>query len=298
MAVIFELLMKVVIIVVATNGFRWIAEKFGPTVGGYVLALPCSTAIVLIFYANEHGTDSAIVAAQNGILGVVSAVIFALVFSYLLSQETRLAISMIIASGGFVAASAVIHALSVPSIHIRTVASVLGVMIATRLADLLPTPELKTKGCRMPAWNKIFIRTFIASAAILGINGIQNLLSEQWAGLLSTYPCTFVAVLTVTFVECGRADAIRLAKAFPAGNFGMIGFIVSFGGIPSDVGPVTRVITAYAVALAVVLLIQARKFIVRLTIELFRPKPATNLGLTHSVIEKESKHSYVSSATT
>jgi hypothetical protein len=48
------------------------------------------------------------------------------------------------------------------------------------------------------------------------------------AGLMSTFPAVTLTVLCLTYLESGPASTLRMARALPAGNLAMVGFLATF----------------------------------------------------------------------
>ena len=62
-------------------GFVSIAgRRWGPTVGGWLVSLPLTSAPVILFLGIEQGTAFASSAAQNTLMGIMSVASFCLVY--------------------------------------------------------------------------------------------------------------------------------------------------------------------------------------------------------------------------
>jgi hypothetical protein len=254
------LFLKAATIVVLTHGMRLIGRQAGPRWGGLVLGLPCSTALALVFLGRERGVEFAVRSAESGLLGLVGAVAAAWVFAWALGRGVRLAPSLGLAVVGYFAVAWAMSAEHIADggLAAAVVVSTLGVLAASVAVTRLGLPEggdssvaPSTTAVRTAA-----IRTVVPVAFLLATTGAAGLLGQRWAGLLSTFPAMFLAVLVVTYCEGGAAVATRTAQAFPRGNFCMIAFIAVFRLACPEFGLAPGTTLAYVSALAALLAIQ------------------------------------------
>ena len=65
-------------------------------------------------------------------------------------------------------------------------------------------------------------------ACLVLVTTLSDTAGARWAGLPSIFPGMSLAVVVVTHLEAGPAEAHRMAKTLATGNLGMIAFRASF----------------------------------------------------------------------
>jgi hypothetical protein len=86
---------------------------------------------------------------------------------------------------------------------------------------------------------------------LMGSHAMGEAFGPQVAGLMSTFPGVTLTVLLLTHIESGPDSAIRMARALPAGNLGMVAFLAAFRfGCPT-LGLLWGTVLGYLAALAI-----------------------------------------------
>lgn len=244
---VISLFWKIVVVVAVTHLARWIGHLAGPNWGGIILGLPISTALVLLFYAIDAGADFAMAAVDSGILGVGAAVGAAVAFVAMLARGANFTLSIIIAVGGYLAVAAVLQRMSIERTELRLLVSLACVTCACVAMRLVSAPVTTQPRCCSVARSMI-LRTLTPVVCLLTVVGLKDFVGPQWAGLLSTFPSTFLSVAIVTNLESGRRAAFQLGQSFPAGNFSMIAFLACFGCIGGAFGFAAGFVAGYVAA--------------------------------------------------
>jgi hypothetical protein len=247
---------KILTIVVMTHGLRGLGKLAGPRWGGLILGLPCSTAIVLFFFGYERGTGYAVRAAESGILGLVAAVTLSLAYSLAIGLRWRLPRALLLAVAAYLAVAGGFSYLAAGGVAGRIGVATLGVLVAAWLARRIQAAG-DMGGTIAPSRSRaLALRTVVPVVCLMTVLGLKDAVGETWAGLLSTFPSTFLAVLVVTHLEAGPAVASQTARAFPLGNLSMIVFIAAFRLACPLVGLGWATAGGYGAALATLLIVE------------------------------------------
>jgi hypothetical protein len=93
------------------------------------------------------------------------------------------------------------------------------------------------------------LRTLVPVACLSASIILGRALGPSGAGLMSAFPAVTLTVLVVTELESGAIAAIRMARALPMANLGMVAFLVVFRlGCPA-MGLAAGVIGSYLASL-------------------------------------------------
>jgi hypothetical protein len=247
-----ELLVKVLTIVAMTHGLRALSGVAGPRWGGLVLGLPCSTAVVLFFFGRERGVEFAVRASQHSLLGLGGAVALALVYALLSARGWRLAPAMLAAGAAYFLVAGLFLGTAPAHLGWAVALSTAAVAGSCLAARRLPLPPPSAGWLAPRRWRALTLRTVVPAVCVVSITGLAEVLGHRGAGLMSTFPATFLAVLVVTHLESGARSAAQMAKSYPQGTLSMIGFITVFR-LTSLEGLYRGVAWGYAAALATLL---------------------------------------------
>ncbi len=264
---------KIILMVVMTHGFRFMGRLSSPRWAGLALGLPCSTAVALIGGASDRGIDYAVAMSSNSLIGLAGAVALPMAYARAVLRGWKLpwAILLGIATYLIVALSAgrIVSGSGVANLGVALLAVVGAIAVASRITvdrQDRTTPRLSLT--RVPAR---LLRTLVPIACLLGSLLLGELLGARVAGLMSTFPGMTLTVLLLTHLEAGADSALRMARALPVGNLGMVAFLAAFRfGCPSF-GLFWGSILGYASALAILVLVvvydqhkfRSRRWIVR-----------------------------------
>ena len=245
-----NLLLKVLVTVGMTHGFRWLGSRFGPRWGGMLLALPCFTAVVLLFLGLEQGAEFAGTAAQLGLFGLMGAVVFSMTFAIVQRYCSRLELVLAAALAAYLLAGTTAM-WTVPKQFLPILVSctivVIGTSVVTSFLPTAESPVAKTGGSPV---RSLVLRSVIPAVAIVVITHLAGCVDHSLVGLLSSFPATFFSVLIVTHLEESPQAAQEMARCFPKGNLSMIGFLTVFGLAAPALGLFGAMALAYPAALA------------------------------------------------
>jgi hypothetical protein len=179
-------------------------RRWGPAVGGWLVALPLTSGPIALFIAIEQGSWVAQEAAAGSLVGASAQVAFAAAYA-LAARRVGWMASVVIAAGAFVALAFVIPPMPAASTY-----GLLVVLVATFLVAFRRRPGA-TAAPPAPKWD-IPARVVVATVLVVTISALAPHVGGRPAGILATFP-VYAAVLT-TFAH---PDRLRRAGRIVAG---------------------------------------------------------------------------------
>ncbi len=228
-------LLKLTLTPILIGGASLATRRWGPSVGGWLVALPLTSGPVALYLALDKGTVFAAGTAEGSIGGLLGDAAFALAYGWLARRGSWPAVTLCGFGAFAIAALAVQPFVSGPPI-------VLFVVVAGAMAVCLwaapPATEALPAG-RLPGWD-IPARMIVGTSMVLTITALAAVLGPQLTGILAAFPI-YVTVLAVFAHRLeGPEHAMGVARGLQVGLFGTITFflvvtstIVSLGIAPA-----------------------------------------------------------------
>lgn len=208
-------LLPVLIGLVSLAGRRW-----GPTVSGWLVALPLTSGPVVLFLALEQGAPFAARAAQGTLLGIVSLAAFCLLYS-LLSRGASWLPCVLVSWAAFFVLTFALDRLTIPLLPaFLAVVVMLGMVLS-----FLPDEIARVAPSNPPAW-EIPMRMFAATAVVVTLTGVAHSLGPRLSGLLTPFPVAATILGGFTHQFEGAAAAVRLFRGMLAGLFAFAVFFL------------------------------------------------------------------------
>jgi len=225
-----------------------VSRRWGPAVGGLLIALPLTSGPVLFFLALDHGAAFGASAATGSLAGTTGVATFCLAYA---RSARRLGWP-----AAFAVACVVYFATSllVQAVLGQSIAPLLVAVLVLPLASVALMPSVSgTPDVIVSPWWDIPARMIVGALLVLLITEAAPFLGAQLSGLISTFP-VFVTVLAVfTHRREGSWRAIQLMRGVVIGVFGAIAFFailrLSLEGLGLGV--------AFALAIAAAIAIQS-----------------------------------------
>lgn len=241
------------------------ARRWGPSVGGWIVALPLTSGPVALYLALDHGPVFAAGTAEGSIGGLLGDATFALAYGWL-ARRVSWPVATLVGFGAFgVAAISVQPFVGGPPIVLYAVV-VVAMAICLRLA---PAGTRSPGGRPLPAWD-LPARMAVGTAIVLAITALAPILGPQLSGILAAFP-VYVTVLAVFAHRLEGAEAaMGVARGLQVGLFGTVTFflVVTSTIVPWGIGP------AFLLGLAATVAVQAVSLrILRRPIEPSVPAP-------------------------
>lgn len=215
------LLLKLTLTPILIGGASLVARRWGPSVGGWIVALPLTSGPVALYLALDRGTAFAASTAEGSIGGLLGDATFALGYGWLARRFGWPVATL----GGFgcfaLAALAVQPFIGGPAI-------VLFVIVAAAMAvclRLAPPATSTAAATPLPAWD-IPARMAVGTAIVLAITEAAAFLGPQLSGILAAFPI-YVTVLAIFAHRLeGPEQAMGIARGLQVGLFGTIVFFL------------------------------------------------------------------------
>ncbi len=215
------LLIKLTLTPILIGGASLAARRWGPSIGGWIVALPLTSGPVALYLALDRGTAFAAGTAEGSIGGLLGDATFALAYGWL-ARRAGWRVATACGFGAFAAAAiAVAPFVAGPPVLLFGLVAV-AMLGCLRLAP--PVAETKPAG-RMPGWD-IPARMAIGTALVLTITEAAAVLGPALSGILAAFP-VYVTVLAVFAHRLeGPEQAMGVARGLQLGLFGTICFFL------------------------------------------------------------------------
>ncbi|WP_435007856.1 hypothetical protein P12x_005121 [Tundrisphaera lichenicola] len=222
-----EHLWKIVLVVAMTHGFRELGRRFGPRWGALALGLPCSTAVLLVGCGSDRGVDESVQMAGSCLIGLIGASALPVAFAWSLGRGSGPWRSASMGVAAYLM-MAPVAALLDPPTEFAAPAVVAAILVAARLAARTPLKDAITGRMEPSRGRTLALRTMVPVACLSASIALGNVLGPGGAGLMIAFPAVTLTVLVLTSMEAGSLGAIRMARALPMANLGMVAFLLVF----------------------------------------------------------------------
>lgn len=221
-------------------------RRWGPSVSGWLVALPLTSGPVTFFLALSHGTAFAAAAALGTLTGTLSQPAFCLTYGWVALRCNWL-VAFLAGVLAFAACTVVLQYLTLPLPLLF-----LAAIVALALAFLLlpkDTATFAAKTISPPRWD-LPARMVLATAFILLLTGLASTLGPRLTGLLAPFPL-YVSILTIFAHRLqGAASAINVLRGLLLGLFGFASFFLLLSLLLEPAGIALAFLAAIAAALA------------------------------------------------
>ncbi|USG60368.1 hypothetical protein NBZ79_14445 [Sneathiella marina] len=209
---------KIVVTSAIVLGLSWLSERVGPRIAGIFAGLPLGIAVSLFFMGVEQGPEFASSASLSALGGLGASLVFCYVywkFSSLLGAWNAVLTSVISITVFLLVAAAL--GLLPQNRWILTAVTVTITGIAIFLFRDIGKNDAGSRKEVKVTPTMLVIRAAVATAILLIITGLANVIGEKWAGLLSGFPITLYPVLLIVHVTYSKEEAHGIIKGFPYG---------------------------------------------------------------------------------
>ncbi|MGH3074320.1 MAG: hypothetical protein ACRDQC_05330 [Gaiellales bacterium] len=228
------------------------ARRWGPSIGGWIVALPLTSGPVLFFLAVDHGTPFAATAAVGSLAGLAAIAVFSLAYAVAgghVAGRRGPITGLIAGTAAFGLVGAALQPIVETSVWLVAAAVVIAIFGALRL---LPTGQRLRTEVAHPWWD-LPARMVVATSLVLGLTSVAPLLGPRVSGLVATFP-VYLSVLTAfAHRQAGIGAAVGVLRGLLTGMLAAAAFflVVDFTLEPAGIGP------AFAAALVSALTVQA-----------------------------------------
>jgi hypothetical protein len=184
-------LLKLTITPLVIGGASLVVRRWGPLLGGFLIALPLTSGPVLFFIALDHGTDLAAGAAKGSLAGCIAIAGFALAYA-LVAGRWSWPVALAAGTGGWAVLALAIQA--APDVPLPLLVGLVIAVVWTALR-LLPRPDVVSPPAPAPPWDIPF-RIAVVTGLVVALTAAAEVLGPRASGLLATVPA-IAAALTV-----------------------------------------------------------------------------------------------------
>ncbi len=243
--------------VMMSHGFRALGKITGPRWAGLALGLPCSTAVALVGGGSDRGVEYAVLMSSTSLIGLAGAVALPMAYAQAILRGWRVSRAILLGVASYLIVTLAVGR-SLPGRGDACLgAALMAVVGASVLAVRIRVVDGDGPTRRRPPSTATtrLLRTAVPIACLLASLGMGEAFGPEVAGLMSTFPGVTLTVLCLAHLEAGPSSALRMARALPLGNLGMVAFLAAFRfGCPTF-GLAWGTFLAYAAALAILALV-------------------------------------------
>lgn len=246
---------KLVLTPLLIGGASLAARRWGPAVGGLIVALPLTSGPVAFFLALDYGAAFAAEAVVGSLGGLVAIVAFSLAYAATGSRFGAGA-GLVAAALAFITTGLLVRPFVGTSIWLLLALVVSFVTLGLRL---LPRGGERTAAFPHPRWD-LPARMAIATGLVVGLTAIAPRLGPTTSGLVATFPVYVAVMAAFTQRQQGAPAAIGVLRGLLAGLFGTAVFyvVVHVAIVPAGIAPAFLLATAIAVGIQVIALRRVR----------------------------------------
>jgi hypothetical protein len=188
------------------------ARRWGPSVAGWLSALPLTSGLVLLFLTMEQGRFFAVAAANGSLLGLVPLCSFYLGYAAA-ARRFPWYVCLVVGLLGCVSLTAAFNTFAPETL----VSLALGLSAITFTYLVIPHPALSDAPPRPSLFWEIPVRMAVACGVVLFITGAADRLGPHLAGLLTSFPASSGVLAPFIHREMGAGGAIRILRGVAIG---------------------------------------------------------------------------------
>jgi hypothetical protein len=212
-----SLVLRVLLTPVLVGSVTLMGRKWGATASGWLMALPLTSAPIIVFVAVDRGPGLAADVAAGALAGVVAVAGFCLAYAWT-ARVASWRLSALVGTLSFGALG-----LAVPPLAPWPLLFVAFIAVAIAFMLLPKTVARETGPRRYPRWD-IPLRAAIATALVVGVTELAPLVGGRVSGVIATYP-VYVSVLAAFAHHASTGEeAIAVLRGVLLGLYGLVAF--------------------------------------------------------------------------
>lgn len=240
------LLLKLCLVPALVGSVTLAARRWGPTIGGWLTALPVIAGPTLCFYAIEQGNDFAARATHATLIGLVGVVAHSVTYARCCQRWSWLP-SLFIGWFAFAAVTVVFY-----FVRLNLLLSLVVALVSFVVAKRVLPPRRQISISSGHTARDLLLRMSAALGLVFALTSLADRLGPTLSGFLTPFPVATAIIAAFTQIESGPDAVVSYFHGFvPALNsFAFFCFVLSWG-----LGR-WNLVLAVAAALSVQLLIQ------------------------------------------
>ncbi len=238
--------LKIVLTPLLIGGATVVARRWGPTVGGWLVALPLTSGPVLLFMAIDQGPGFAAAAAVGSLIGLAAIASFCVAYAAA-DRRWGAGVSLACGAGAFGVAGVALHAIIGAPLWL---VAALVVAAITGAPLVIPRSGQDHGAIPHPAWD-LPARMIVATVLVVAVTTAAPALGPGWSGLVATFPVYLSVMAAFTHRHAGRAAADDVLRGLLAGLYGTATFYLVVTLALGSAGIAATFALAVVVALAI-----------------------------------------------
>jgi hypothetical protein len=243
--------LKLILTPVLVGAATLAGRRWGPTISGWLVALPYTAGPIIFFLALSQGLAFASATAVGVMAGVLSTLSFCLTYGWL-SRRLGMPRTLAASIGVFALAVLLLRPLPLwwPLVY---PAVIIVLLLALRL---MPRPTAAAPAAVSPPQWEIPARMLVATCYVLLLTAGAPLLGPQLTGLMTPFPLFGGTLAVFAHQFQGPEAAVSVLRGLLHGLFAFASFFVVLSALLERAG----LAVAFGVAIVVALLVQAGSF--------------------------------------
>lgn len=239
---------KLSITVTLVVGLSLLAEYSSPKLAGILSGCPIASAILLFFYGLENGPEFAAQSALYNMIGLAACMTF-LYFYYRASisfDKYNIVASSIVAFASYSITVYILHLIDLT----RVVAVLIPVCASFLYLYLLKDIDNVEIENKITLSHKVLlIRALIATAMVITISSMANIIGSTWAGLFAAFPIALFPLVLILHYSYSKEHAHTVIKNVPTGILSSIVYSLTLSFAYPSFGVYYGTLISYSAAI-------------------------------------------------
>ena len=221
-------LLKLVLVPIFIGVVSLAGQRWGSTVSGWLIGLPFTSGPVAFFLALEEGVVFASKASVGIMLGIMSSIVFCLVYSRSAMRHGWFQ-SALAGFTGFFVSTYLLDTITLPML----IGFALALLVLATCFSLMPHVGSGRVSSGSMRW-ELPARMVSATALVFVVTGLAQALGPLLTGLLTPFPTYATTLAVFTHRSQGGEEAVKLLRGVVAGSLTFVFFflIVSLTIVP------------------------------------------------------------------
>lgn len=197
-----------------------VAERLGPRYAGLLAGFPLGTGIALYFFGWQQGAEFAANSAVYTLSGLSSALWLAWGYWQVIKRKPGLSwmpVAMLAGVGCFMLSSLVLNQLP-PSRVLGAILIVSAILLFRQVfRGIADAPTVTPRTLPGGKTTALLFRAGMATATILMITALADILGPDQAGLLAAFPVSYFPLLLILHITFGAPTLAVTIRHYPDG---------------------------------------------------------------------------------
>jgi hypothetical protein len=222
------LVLKVALAPLLVVGVTLAARRWGPRVGGMLIALPVVAGPILLVITLEHGEVFGARVARGALLGIIALSAFCVVFAAAAAARMRWPAALLIGWAAYAGVAACGSRWDAPP-----VAGLSAALVALLLARAFLSSKNHVDALSpSPSWD-LYARAGATAVLVIVLTTVAGTLGPAVSGVLTPFPVAGSVLAAFTLAHDGPAASVAMLRGFV---IALPGFAVCFFAVAVALG--------------------------------------------------------------